>query len=240
MRKMKWMLVVAAMFAIAAVAAPLSAQMGGKSEEPSKEKEKKEEPENPEDADKLSVQLKKNLKGIEDVTGKVEFTEADLKATLKHHADLDKLFEGDEKFETLKQSNMKEAFDYIVKNEKYVAWAKKNEVDADAFMRKTLRLRTNFYKLYLPDYLDGIIKKQREMMEGFKDMIPEDEYKTAMAELDKAAEDFKACRKILEGVPGPTDAEKKLIEANKKELAKIFELEEEEEDGDDEDEDGMK
>lgn len=248
MRKMKWMLAIAAMFAVAAVAAPLSAQMGGDKEEPKKEEPKKEEPkeepESPEDADKLSVKLKKTLKGIDEVTGKVEFAEADVKAYLKHFEDLDKMMEGDEKFEALKESNMKEAFDYIIKNEKYLAWAKKNEVDAEAFMRKSLRLRTTFYKLYLPDMLDGIIKKQREMIEGFKDMIPEDEFKKAMSELDAAAEDFKACRKVLETVPGPTDAEKKVIEANKKALDKAFEMEQEEEgsEGGDEgeDEDGMK
>ncbi len=246
----KWMLMVAALAMVAAM--PLVAQAEGekkpeekkeeKPAEPSKEgeaKEEKKEEKEEGNKDDLDNKLKRALKGVEELVGKVEVTEDDVKLVLKHHKATKAVTDKDEKFQKLKDENLKEAFDHLMKNEAYVAWCKKEGLEADAFTRKALRIRTGYIKLYLPTIMDDAIKTQKELLEEYKAEIPEADYNKAIAELKKAEEMFKRAKKQLEIIPAPTDAEKKAYEAHKDALDEMMNDDDEEEDMDEGEDDGM-
>lgn len=207
-----------------------------KEAEKAPEGEKKEEPPKKEE----ESQFTKLFKGIEEVTGKVEVTEADIKLFVKHYPEVDKLTETDEKFEKLTDTNLKEAFDYLVKNEKYLAWAKEKGVEAEKFLRLSMRIVTVHMKVGMKDTFkeaDKQIEEGAKQIEAMKDQMPADQYKEAMAEMDKARKEMAAMRKTIDALPGPTEAEAKLLEANKEEINKAMDSGSDTKD--DEKEDGM-
>ncbi|MBK8205602.1 MAG: hypothetical protein IPK87_02290 [Planctomycetes bacterium] len=250
MRNVKWMLAVAAMFAVGAFSAPVTAQMGGstekkvegeKKEGEGKEGEGKEEPK--EEDGIYTTMLKPMLKDVGEVIDKAEYTDADVKSYLKHHEAVKKLFDADPKWEELSNENLKRAFEYMVKNEKYVAWAKEAGVDADMFLRKGLRLRMQWFKKNWVDEQEAGLKEYLAELEKGKADIPEEEFKAAKEYIEGLMKDLANARKFLEKtITGPTDAEKKATEDNKEALKKAFDEEDgDSEDGDEgEDEDGMK
>lgn len=187
----------------------------------------------------------KMFKGLGDVTGKVEAAEADFKTFLKNYAEMDKLTEGDEKFQALSNTSLKEAFDYMLKNEKYLAWAKEKGLDGEKYLRISMRIVTIHIKSSAKDSFkeaEKAIEEGIKQIEGMKDQMPAEDYKNALAEMEKAKKEMASMLKTIEALPGPTEAEAKLYEANKKEIAKAMgEGEgEEAEDGDKgEKEDGM-
>jgi hypothetical protein len=247
----KWMLMVAVLAMVAAM--PLVAQADGEKKPEEKKDEQPAEPEKKEDGeakddkkeaegdkDDLDKKLKRVLKGVEELVGKVEVTEDDVKLVLKHHKAAKAVTDKDEKFRKLKDENLKEAFDHLIKSEAYVAWCKKEGLEAEAYTRKALRVRTGYIKLYLPTMLDDAIKQQKDVLEEYKDEIPEADYKKAIAELTKAEEMFKRAKKQLEIIPAPTDAEKKAYEAHKEAIDEMMENDDaEEEDIEEGEDDGM-
>ncbi len=252
-----WMLAVAVALMTGA-AAPMYSQEGGaapeqkpeekvekkeEGKEPAKEEEKDVEKEGEERDETFDQMLAAVLKDIGEVTGKVEATEDDVKALIKHHEPMNKVMRGDAKFTELKSKNMKQAFEYLIKHEGYMAYCKQEGLECELATRKMLRVRTGFMREHLPALLDDLIKSQKAMIEEYKEMLPEEDYKEAVKGLADAEEMFKKAKKELETIPAPTDAEKKLFGANKEALTRVMndsgsEAEEEgEEEG--EDDEGM-
>jgi hypothetical protein len=242
----QWMMA-GLLLAMVAVSAPLFAQEGepekkpaksdeSKPAEPAKEGDKKEEGGEKKDGEKednpIATYLKDLLKGLDDVVGKTEFNEDDVKLVLKHHEALDAVLEGDEKFAELKDKNVKEAFDHMIKSEAYLEWCKKEKIEAEPYARKMVRIRMTFSRLYFSDFLDRMVKTQKEQVESMKDSIPEEEYKGYMKEIEAFEKQIPGAKKEIEKISAPTDAEKKLLESNKKALMKTVDWGEDEEDED--------
>lgn len=191
----------------------LPAQAGGEQPAP-KAEEPKEEPK-ADEKDNFGENLKNMLKDLDQVTGKVEATEDDFKAVIKHKDSLEKVTDANEEFKKAKDKNMKEAFDIAIKDEKYIAWAKENGLEPEAFLRKFLRVLTIGMKHSMgPAFADQ--QKQfddlEKVLEQFKEALGEEEYKKQQAELTHAKEQMKIADEAIKGIPGPTDAEKVLLD----------------------------
>lgn len=194
----------------------LPAQAGGEQPAPgAKEEPKAEEPKAEEPADSDGVeQLKKLIKDLDQVTGKVEATEEDFKAVVKHNDAVEKLADANEKVGEAMGRSLKDAFDIIVKDEKYIAWAKENGLEPEAFLRKYFRVLTISMKegqaaelKEFAEFVDGIL----ELLEQTKEALGEEEYKKQVAEYKTKKEAIKSASEALKGIPGPTDAEKALL-----------------------------
>lgn len=208
--KLKAIFAVLALLLGVAVAMPVNAQ-------DNKEEAPVEKPAMP-DFEKL-------LKDVDKVISGVNYDEKDMKSFTDHWKSTSNLLEKDEKFNKLKDQNVKEAFDYAVKHEKYVAWAKEKGVDADKFMRKGMRIFLQHIKIVMGDQSKTLRKNlddARAMIEQFKEYMTEEKYKEQIAELDNAAKNLETMENAFKKVPDPTDAEKKLLEANKDTLNELM------------------
>jgi hypothetical protein len=209
-----------------------------KESEKAPEGDKKEEPKKEEKKEELS-DVEKMFKGLDEVTGKIEATDADFKAYIKHGKELETLTEADEKLTKLLEKNMKEGFDALIKHEKYLAFAKSKELDAEKFARATLRVMTTYLKVNTETMLKteaekidaGVKELEKMKMEG---ELTEEQFKKAMIEVEQSRKQLADVKKALKMIPGPTEAETKLLAANKAELDKLLgesAAEEEDEDG---------
>jgi len=214
-----------------------------KAEEKPKEEPKAEEPK-VEDTS-VTGRLAKLFKGLDTITGKTEINEEAMKLVIKHQPGLEKVGKGDAEFKKAKESSFKEAHDYLLKNDKYLAWAKENSLDPADFLKKFLRVFTTHLKgeieTKLKEAIEGI-PEQEKMLKTYKDSgdITEEEYNKYLKEIaDGKADIEKAIKSLATLIPGPTEAEAKLLKDNAAELKKFEKDEDEEEGGAEEDDDGM-
>ena len=240
MKTMRWVAALA-MFGVLGLFGPaVMAQDAQPKEEP--KEQPKEEPKAEEEAG-FGAQFEKMVKGLEDVTGKTEATDADVKLFLKHYEAFDKLTEADEKFQEVKDKSFKEGYEYLVKNEKVIAWCKEQGLETEKWLKTFLRIMTIYMKEKLPESFKDTEKQledARKMIEGAKEELGEEEYKKQIKGLDDANKEVDRLLKALKSIPGPTEAESKLLKDNAKELAKVLPFgEESEEGGEGEGKDGM-
>lgn len=232
MKAMRLMLAVVAAFGLG-VAAPVYAQDAEKpAKEAGKEEGKKEEGKKDGEAEDESEigQLKKQFKDVDKVIAGVTLTQADLDSYEKHEEAFENYMEGDEKFEELADKSIKEAFDYAVKSEKYLAWAKERELNGEEWLRKAVRILVFEIRSDLMDMDDMVesMKEWKETLKEMKDTMSEEEYKEAVKETDEAIKSFEEMRDFAKSLPAPTEAEAKLLKEN-----------DDEEDDDDAEEESM-
>lgn len=222
----KFVLAVLAMVCISASVPTLQAQekgaegdkpaAGEKKADEGKEGEEAEEGEEGEEGEEDPVEnLKQVFKDVDKVIDGVAITEADIEAHLKYNKSFDEAMEKDEKFEELKDKSIKEAYDHAVKSETYKAWAEKNGLKAEDYLRKSIRIMVLNFKLTIGPQMkeqQESLAEQRKMVEGAKEMLGEEEYKEAMKSLDEADKMLKGMVEVADGLPAASDEEKKLIE----------------------------
>jgi hypothetical protein len=184
--------------------------------EPQKEGEAEEKPQS------MSERIRESLKDVAEVTGKTEINEEQLKQIIALKSQLDEAMKDVTEFQAASNRNVKEAFDVLIKSVEYQAWAKKNELEAEPFARRMFRLQSIYVREYLPGALDEAIKYQRRMLEEFKGMLPEDEYKQALERFEEDKAEVARAREELSKIPAPTDAEKKLLAKYNAELADMM------------------
>lgn len=229
----KFVLAVLAMVCLSASVPTLQAQeKGAEGDKPAEEKKADEkeaegdeegDDEEEEDADPVE-NMKKMFKDVDKVIDTVKIAEADIESYLKHNKSFDEAMEKDEKFEELKEKNIKEAFDHALKSESYKAWAEKNELKAEDYLRKSIRImilnfRVNFGP-QIKEQLDGLAE-QRKMVESAKESIPAEDYNEAIKALDEADKMLKGMSEIIDGLPAGSDEEKKLIEKYAEKLEEV-------------------
>jgi hypothetical protein len=224
MRNWIWML---AIMAALTFSTALSAQVGSKEAEgEEKEGEAKEE----EKTDYAAL-----FKDAETVIEKITVSEDDIKSYLKHDASFTKAMKKDAKWNELKKKNLKEAHDHGVKSETYLAWAKENTVDAATWLTKAMRIMCITFPGLVDEQLEAI-KTQRAELEKVKGEYSEEEVKAYSDMLDAQEKDMKAAKEGIAKLPKATDAEAKLIEANKEAIvAAMFSGDDDEEEGEGED-----
>ncbi|MCB9932596.1 MAG: hypothetical protein H6841_04150 [Planctomycetes bacterium] len=229
----KMMLAVLAMICLSASVATLQAQeKGAEGEKPAAEKkadEKAEEGKEGEEGEEGEekeedpvADFEKVFKDVDKVVDSVKVTDEDIQSFLKHNDSFDEAMEKDEKFEELKDKNIKEAFDHAVKSEIYKAWADKNGLKAEDWLRKAVRIMVLNVKVNMgPSMAEQaeMIAEQRKMVEGMKDMLGEEEYKEAIKAIEDGEKTLKGMTKVIDGLPAGTDEEKKLIEKYAEKLA---------------------
>ncbi len=229
----KFVLAVLAMVCLSASVPTLQAQeKGAEGDKPAEEKKADEkeaegdeegDDEEEEDADPVE-NMKKMFKDVDKVIDTVKIAEADIESYLKHNKSFDEAMEKDEKFEELKEKNIKEAFDHALKSDTYKAWAEKNELKAEDYLRKAIRImilnfRVNFGP-QIKEQLDGLAE-QRKMVESAKESIPAEDYNEAIKALDEADKMLKGMSEIIDGLPAGSDEEKKLIEKYAEKLEEV-------------------
>ena len=242
MKAMRILAVLAAGAALTLAAPSMAQEAQPKGEEKPKEEpkhvEKKEGEKAGEKESEAEAKLANVYKDIDQVVGKVEAGEGDFKLFLKHYSAIDKLTKADAKFQELTEKNLKEAFDHLVKAEKFTAWAKENGVEAEKFLKVAMRIYLLTLKTVGLKATEEKLADSKKEIESIKDDMPADEYKQYMAMLDSVSKDIAAMRKAMAVISGPTEAEAKLIEANKAALLKLV-ADDKEWDSDEDDEDGM-
>jgi hypothetical protein len=235
----KFVLAVLAMVCLGASVPTLQAQeKGAEGDKPAEEKkddkkkdeeekgdEEKDDEGDEEEADPVE-NMKKLFKDVDKVIDSVKIAEADIESYLKHSESFDEAMEKDEKFEELKDKSIKDAFDHALKSETYKAWAEKNELKAEDWLRKAIRIMVlNFKVNYGPqikEQQEGLAE-QRKMVESMKEMIPAEDYNEAIQGLDEADKMLKGMGDVIEGLPAASDDEKKLIEKHAEALEKADE-----------------
>lgn len=231
MNAIRLMMAIAAVFALS-FAAPLFAQEGEKKEEGKRAEEGKkevekegEEKEGEAEEDDLT-RMKKQFKDVDKVIAGVTLTKEDIESYEKHEDAFDEFVDSDEKFEKLANKNIKEAFDYAIKSEKYLAWAKERELEAETWLRKAVRILTFETRQDLADMDETVeeMKEWKKTLEDLKDTMTDEEYKEAIKETDDAIKMLEGMSEFAKSLPAPTEAE-----------AKLFVDEEDGDEGEDED-----
>jgi len=221
MRKIWSMLLAALVVGVMSAGAVVSAQEAERPKaddvvEEKAEKDAEKEAEK-EDGD-ITAEVRKGMKDIESVTGKVEYAEADVSAFLKHWtAFTDKFGQLD-----MGESSIKDTFDGLIKNDEYLAWAKERELNAEDYLRKSYRVLTNFLKLNFAKLVSETVKAQRDMVERMRDQFDDEDVNEMLKELDTFEADIKEADKLLQEVPGPTADEKKLLEKHDEALRTLL------------------
>lgn len=239
MKLVRWMMVAAAFLVFAGAMNPLAAQCKGCEgekggcEEGKCEKGDCEDCEDEDDDDPVAM-YRKMVKDLKDVTGEVTFTQADIDSMAEHMPELDKLMDDDEEFEDLKEKSIKEAFDYVIKSDKFVKWAKEKGLD-ETWMRKCLRIMTCRWKMMIPEQKKTMEEALTEI-ENQREEMGEEMYAMYKEMIEEQAKMLADIEKIFDtDVPGPTDDEKKLLE-DEENLEKIDNATSDDEDDDWEDE----
>lgn len=213
MRLLSWML---ALMMMVGGASMLSAQEGEKPKDDKvEEKEVEKEGEEKEETDLQKFQ--RIFKGADEVIKGVEVKQADIDLYKKHSDSFDEAMAEDEKFEELKDKSIKEAFDHALKSEKYLAWAKENELNAEDYLRKSIRITVLQFKFQVEDGADEQIKQLEEaknMIEGMKEMMDEETYNESMASITEGLELIKGMKEIADGFKAANEEEAKLIKDN--------------------------
>ncbi|MBX3473816.1 MAG: hypothetical protein KF754_05495 [Planctomycetes bacterium] len=237
------LLAVLAFLAMVGAAPALKAQMGQPKEKPKaegkeegKEGEGKEgkEGEGLEGEDETTAQrFAKLFKDLDQVTGKTEVTEDDVKLVLKHHEEIDGLTKDDAEFDKVKDQSLKAAYEYMLKSDKYKAWAKEKGQDPEKFLKVFMRVFTNAMKMSLEKTFKQLTDSFKEYEDAYKKAkdageMDEEEYKQGMKMLADAKADFENSLKELKKIPGPTEAEAKIFKTHEKELAKMAGMDDEE------------
>jgi hypothetical protein len=229
MRNWIWMLAVLVALSFGAA---LSAQESKPEKAPEgEEKEGEKEGEKAEEEDYLA-KLKAQFKDVDKVVGTVTVTDADIKSYEKYEQEFDDFVDSDAKFEELSDKSLKEAFDYAITSEKYLAWAKARSLSAEDWLRKACRIMI----FSVRDSLGGPgmeeqIKSLKEMkteMEKLKDQLSAEEYKESMDQIDKSIAQLEGMRDFGKSLPAPTEAEAALLKKTDEEDSK-------DEDGEDKD-----
>jgi hypothetical protein len=186
----------------------------------------------PLEEDKVSTVWRAYFKGLDQVTGKTEFGAADVAKVVKLYPQFRLFASGDkrlgiardERFAQLIETNIKEAYDYVVANPKrYALWAQMSEMQLDAFLRCAFRVSTTRMKVLTPDALEAKLKGRRAPIERTRQQWTAQEYAQAMADMDEEQRGIARMRALFdELIPGPTEAERRLLEIHKRELSEVF------------------
>jgi hypothetical protein len=186
----------------------------------------------PLEEDKVSTVWRAYFKGLEQVTGRTEFGAAEVAKVVKLYPQFRMFVSGekrlgiarDERLAGLMETNLKEAYDYVVANPKrYALWAQMSEVQLDAFLRWTFRISTTRVKVQTPDAMEAKLKRRRALLERTRNQWTQQEYAQATADMDEEQRGIAKIRALFdELIPGPTDAERRLLELHKKELSGVF------------------
>ncbi|MCC6575068.1 MAG: hypothetical protein IT462_14925 [Planctomycetes bacterium] len=179
------------------------------------ERDSKETPkEEPKAEEKKSQDFEALLKEVDKVVT-LNFTADDVKFFNDNWVEITKALSADEKFRKLKDENVKTCFDYAVTVEAFKKWATDKKVDADATLRKGMRIVLQHLKLGVDAQLKmgrAWIEAQRKAAESKKETMGEEKYKKTIAALDEQTKTMDGAEKGFKLVPDPTEAEKKLLE----------------------------
>lgn len=218
--KLRSLLAVLALIVGVVVAAPINAEEKNSGKEAGKvEKGAAKEEDGPPDFEVL-------FKDVDKVIGTVNYTADDVKTFKDQWTAGADLLKDDAEFQKLKKKSIKEAFDYAVKHASVLEWAKEKKLDADTYMRKSLRIMLQHVKQQIPDQVKAgreSLENARKMVETYKDALGEEKYNEQIKKLDEATKMLDGMEKGFDLIPNPTDDEKKLLEANKDDIQKIVE-----------------
>ncbi|MCC6574815.1 MAG: hypothetical protein IT462_13630 [Planctomycetes bacterium] len=150
----------------------------------------------------------------------LNFTADDVKSFNDNWATGADILKEDKEFLRLKKKNIKECFDYVIKQEAYTKWAKDKKLDGDAYLRKSLRIMFQHVKLSAVEMLKAqrgaITKELREKVGAMlKGELTADALKEYVAEWDGAAKILDNLENGVALIPAPTSAERTLLDDNK-------------------------
>jgi hypothetical protein len=237
MWKERTMKILSWMMAVVLVAGMASFAMAEDGDAPDKPQPKGEKAEGKEKADKeksdekkaeedkadgaLTAIVRRVTKDAKDVTGKVEITKEDFDLIAEHWPELTRTF----RVQPM-GSSIKDAHKQLMENEEFLAWAEERDLNADDFTRKGLRLSTLHLKLEVLPRARQQLQQQSEVIERMRGMMEEEDFKAAQESIKTVERDIKAAEKLAGEVPGPTDAEKKLLEddENKQVMRRLFRM----------------
>jgi hypothetical protein len=161
-----------------------------------------------------SASLRESFKDIEKTTGDVTFDADDMEAFTTHWNEFNTLLneaQGD-------STNLNDSIHKLLESDDYIEWAGIYELDAEAFARKSTRVFSCFVKLNLVPFFRHSLEQRRQMLEDAPELWEEDVLEAMKEEIEAQEADLEACQKYLDKIPGPNDAEKKLLEDNKDSL----------------------
>jgi hypothetical protein len=82
---------------------------------------------------------------------------------------------------------------------------------------------TTRMKVLTPDALEAKLKGRRALIERTRQQWTAQEYAQAMADMDEEQRGIARMRALFdELIPGPTEAERRLLEIHKRELSEVF------------------
>ena len=164
---------------------------------------------------------KRLLKDISDVIGTVTVSEADVKSWLDHRADFEKAMLADEDFGAKRAVSLKQAFDHALTSEVYTAWAKGENLNAEDWLRKSLRIKVLNYRLRAlkeaPEQREAL-KAKLEKIEGEKQNLSTGEYENAKAAIADTQDLLTKLETYVKTLPEPSEPEKKALETHADEL----------------------
>ena len=167
------------------------------------------------------------FQGLNDVTGSQEFDAAELQSFLENWDEMEALLDGNPDCDELYETNYAALYIKIDDVEICVEWFETKKLDIHAWVQTGLRILTCYEAWIWDQAIDAVrteLKETKKALNSMKKGMDKDDLKSMLAELD---EELAMCDKIdsllMEAVPGPTEAEAKLIKQNAAELEALCE-----------------
>lgn len=173
-------------------------------------------------------QLDQMAVAVSRFVGDVRFDESDVRSLLDHWDEFSEFEDHDDEEDTLD-------FDAILADSEYRRWAASHNLDANDWMRKTVRITMTMYREHMlaaAEMMPEQMAQQLEMIEQQREELGEEMYQEIRQGIQATAAYGEALLESSRRLPEPTTAESAILEQYRAELMAIMES------GDDDDEYG--
>jgi hypothetical protein len=166
-------------------------------------------------------ELDQMFSAMSEFIGEVRFDEDDIRSLIDHWQEWDALESdsGDDEDDDIID------FKAILKDSAYREWAASLGLDADDWMRKTLRITMALYRdqmMMAAESMPAQMAQQLEMIEQQRAQLGEELYQQMKQGMEAAAQYGKAVMDSARKLPEPTPEERALLERYRDELAMIL------------------
>jgi len=180
-------------------------------------------------------ELDQMFAGVGAFVGDVRFNEGDVRSLIDLWEEWNEL--GDEQEDD--EDDAVIDFESILRDSAYQHWAASHSLDADDWMRKTMRISMALYRekmLAAAEVMPAQMEEQLEMIEQQREQLGEELYQQMKEGMEATAEYGKAITDSARHLPEPTAAEQALLDLYRDELAMVIDSGDDEYDeyGDDE------
>ena len=159
------------------------------------------------------------LKSAADFTRDVRLDEGSLNAILDNIGSLNSLKDDEEGQDLVERAYSNGSYDFgvVTSDPEYVAWCGSHGLKPKSFFQSLLRLQMLMGRQESEAALArarATLPQQRQQIESMRSTLGDEGYKQSLAALEASQAQLETMAKVVSGLPAPTAAEQKLLDAN--------------------------